>query len=192
MTPPPSNSPTADPESSTPSNAAHDGASFAETALRLGGKSDEEARRTGAIDKADEQVEELFAARFQTTSSHVHRAVWDRGVPIELFVSQPLRHVDDSLRDSNVASRRDMATWDVVMRNSLDVVRRHRLAGTLVDANNKLNQTLLDDLAAAGYWGLLVDREHGGSGAPFAAFAPFLTKMALVDPTVAGLASVHG
>jgi alkylation response protein AidB-like acyl-CoA dehydrogenase len=192
MTPPTSNSPTADPESSTPSNAAQDGASFAETALRLGGKSDEEARRTGAIDKADEQVEELFAARFQTTSSPVHRAVWDRGVPIELFVSQPPSHVDKSLRDSDVASRRDAATWDVVMRNSLDVVRRHRLAGTLVDANNKLNQSLLDDLAAAGYWGLLVDREHGGSGAPFAAFAPFLTKMALVDPTVAGLASVHG
>jgi hypothetical protein len=43
-------------------DASPDGASFAETALRLGGKSDEEARRTGAIDKADEQVEALFAA----------------------------------------------------------------------------------------------------------------------------------
>ncbi len=30
--------------------------SFAETALRLGGKSDEEATRTGAIDQADDQV----------------------------------------------------------------------------------------------------------------------------------------
>ena len=44
-------------------------ASFAETALKLGGKSDEEARRTGAIDKADDQVEAMFAARFQTTAS---------------------------------------------------------------------------------------------------------------------------
>jgi alkylation response protein AidB-like acyl-CoA dehydrogenase len=192
MTAPTSDSSTADPESATPSNAAQEGASFAETALRLGGKSDEEARRTGAIDKADEHVEALFAARFQTTSSPVHRAVWDRGVPIELFVSQSPSHVDESLRDSDVASRRDAATWDVVMKSSLEVVRRHREAGTLVDANNKLSQTLLDDLAAAGYWGLLVDCEHGGSGAPFAAFAPFLTKMALVDPTVAGLASVHG
>src|SRR4051794_23390401 len=78
------------------------------------------------------------------------------------------------------------------MQNSLDVARRHRQAGTLLDENRKLSQTVLDDLAAAGYWGLLVDREHGGSGAPFAAFAPFLTRMALIDPTVAGLASVHG
>ena len=32
-------------------------ASFAETALRLGGKSDDEVRRMGAMDKADDQVE---------------------------------------------------------------------------------------------------------------------------------------
>src|SRR5260221_2427439 len=146
MTPPTPDSSTADPESATKEKAAQESASFAETALRLGGKSDEEARRTGAIDKADEQVESLFAARFQTTSSPVHRSVWDRGVPIELFVSQPPSRVDESLRDSDVASRRDAATWDVVMQNSLEVVRRHRQAKTLVDANNKLSQTLLDDL----------------------------------------------
>ena len=141
-----------DPKSRVP-DASHDGASFAETALRLGGKSEEEARRTGAIDQADEQVEALFAAQYQTANSPVHRAVWDRGVPLELFVSQP--------------PRRARAAPDVrceVMRNSLDVVRRHREAGTLLDQNNKLSQTLLDDLGAAGYWGLLVDREYGGSG----------------------------
>ena len=49
--------------------------SFAETALRMGGKSDEEVRRTGALDKADEQVEKLFAERLRTTGSPVHRAV---------------------------------------------------------------------------------------------------------------------
>src|SRR6185503_15041690 len=35
-------------------------------------------------------------------------------------------------------------------------------------------------------------REYGGSAAPFASFAKFLSKMAMYDPTVAGLASVHG
>ena len=48
--------------------------SFAETAMKLGGKSEEEARRMGAVDKADDQVEGLFAARFQTVNSPVHRA----------------------------------------------------------------------------------------------------------------------
>ena len=64
-----------------PANSAPPGEpSFAETALKLGGKSEEEVRRTGAIDKADDQVESLFAARFQTAQSPVHRAVWDREV----------------------------------------------------------------------------------------------------------------
>ena len=51
---------------------------------------------------------------------------------------------------------------------------------------------MLDELGAAGYWGLLVDQQYGGCGAPFAAFAPFLTRMATRRSDVAGLASVHG
>src|SRR6185436_1847479 len=31
-----------------------------------------------------------------------------------------------------------------------------------------------------------------GKGVPFRCFAPFLTRMALIDPTIAGMASVHG
>src|SRR5436190_121608 len=151
--------------------------SFAETALKLGGKSEEEARRTGAIDKADDQVETLFAARFQTVNSPVHRAVWDRGVPIDLFTSRP------PVTPPEVQQ---------VMQRSLEVVRRHRDAGTLLDENKKITEQVMSDLGGAGYWGLLVGKEFGGSGAPFASFAPFLTRMAMIDPTVAGLASVHG
>ena len=155
---------------------AHE-ASFAETALKLGGKSDDEARRTGAIDRADDQVEALFAPQYQTVSSPVHRAVWDRQVPVELFASQP----------ADVP-----ASVERVMHDSLAAVRRHRQAGTLLDEHNKISERALADLGDAGYWGLLVGREYGGAGAPFAAFAPFLTQMAMIDPTVAGLASVHG
>jgi alkylation response protein AidB-like acyl-CoA dehydrogenase len=61
-----------------------------------------------------------------------------------------------------------------------------------LDAERKISAAAIADLSAAGYWGLLVDRQFGGAGAPFASFAPFLTRMALMDPTVAGLASVHG
>jgi alkylation response protein AidB-like acyl-CoA dehydrogenase len=39
---------------------------------------------------------------------------------------------------------------------------------------------------------MLIDRQHGGQGAPFAHFSRFLTKMATLDPMTAGLASVHG
>ena len=160
-----------------PSPAAAASDNFVETALKLSGKSEEEATKTGKLDRADEQVEALFARKYQTSQSPVHRAVWSHDVPVDLFLGGP-----PTLPE---ASRR-------VMDASLEVARRHRAAGTLLDEHRKVSEPLLCDLAAVGYWGLLVDREYGGQGAPFSAFAPFLTRMATIDPTVAGLASVHG
>lgn len=152
--------------------------SFAETALKLGGKSDDEAKRTGAIDKADDQVEALFAKKYQTTASPAHRAVWDdSGVPLDLFTF-------DSAEPSAAARK--------VMDDSLAVVRRRRAANELHDSAGKIRDDVLQELAGTGYWGLLVDTEYGGSGVPFSAFAPFLTRMATLDPTIAGMASVHG
>lgn len=156
---------------------ADDESSFAETALRLGGKSEDEVRRTGAMDRADEQVERLFAPQYQTVHSPAHRAVWDKQVPVEVFVSH----------DPTVPPR-----VQKVMDASLELVRRHREDGSVLDEGGKVSKQVLDELGEAGYWGLLVDTEHGGSGASFSAFAPFLTKMAMLDPTIAGLASVHG
>lgn len=150
--------------------------SFAETALTLGGKTVEEAKRTGAVDRADDQVEALFAPQYQTVNSPVHRAVWDRAVDPKLF-SAPKVEVPKDVQE--------------VMNASLEVVRSHRERGTLLD-NAKISKQVMDELADVGYWGLLVDKQYGGSGAPFTAFAPFLTQMAMLDPTVAGLASVHG
>src|SRR4051794_20860419 len=150
---------------------------FVETALKLGGKSEEEARKTGSLDRADEQVEALFATRYQTAHSPIHRAVWDRELPIDLFQTR--------VADVPPACER-------TMRESLEIVRRHRDGGTLYDSNRKIAEEVLRDLAGAGYWGLLVDPEYGGQGAPFGAFASFLTRMATIDATVAGLASVHG
>ncbi|MCA9231421.1 MAG: acyl-CoA dehydrogenase family protein [Planctomycetales bacterium] len=152
-------------------------ASFAETALKLGGKSDDEARRTGAIDKADDQVEALFAPQYQTVHSPAHRAVWERGVPTDLF------------EGSDPTAPKDVQQ---VMDASVEVVKNHLAHGTLQDEAGKITTQVFSDLAACGYWGLLVGREYGGSGAPFAAFGPFLTRMAMIDPTIAGLASVHG
>src|SRR6187200_3442097 len=121
--------------------------SFAETALKLGGKSDEEARRTGAIDRADDQVEQLFKPQYQTVNSPIHRAVWERTLPVELF---------------EAAHESTPPDVQQVMSHSLDVVRKHRDAGTIYNTDGKASETLLADLAAVGYWGLLVDRQYGG------------------------------
>ena len=151
--------------------------SFAETALKLGGKSAEEARRTGVIDSADDNVESLFKPEYQTVNSPAHRAIWEHGVPVELFEAAKLN------TDSDVQK---------VMDDSVAVVAKHNQAGTVLDENGKLTDKVLSDLADVGYWGLLVDKEYGGAGASFRSFASFLTRMAQYDPTIAGLASVHG
>ena len=150
--------------------------SFAETALKLGGKSADEARRTGAIDSADDQVEKLFQPQYQTINSPAHKAVWDK-VPIDLFAST------EEQTDAKIAK---------VMDDSIGVVRRHHAAGTVLNDENKIREEVLRELGDCGYWGLLVAPEYGGAGAKFRSFAPFLTRMATADPTIAGLASVHG
>ncbi len=150
---------------------------FVETALKLGGKSEEEARKTGTLDRADDQVEALFAARYQTANSPVHRAVWDHHFPGELFAPEP----------PSVSSE-----CERTMAESLEVARRHRDAGTLFGPDGKITEAVLGELGTAGYWGLLIDPQYGGQGAPFAAFTRFLTRMAAIEPTLAGLASVHG
>ncbi len=150
---------------------------FVEVALTLGGKTAEEATKTGTLDRADDQVEDLFSAQYQTAHSPAHRAVWEHSLPVELFRPEPPSVPDDARK---------------AMDDSLAIVRRHKAAGTLLDERKKISDAVLHDLAGVGYWGLLVDREFGGHAVPFAAFARFLTQMATIDATVAGLASVHG
>src|SRR5262245_37297637 len=116
----------------TPAAPPPEGASFAETALKLGGKSDEEARRTGAIDKADDQVESLFEKRFQTINSPIHVAVWDSPVPVQEF------------RAAKEETPGDVAR---VMSDSLALVKRHREAGTLHTPQGKIADIVLNDLA---------------------------------------------
>jgi alkylation response protein AidB-like acyl-CoA dehydrogenase len=150
---------------------------FAETALRLGGKSEEEARKTGAVDRADEQVESMFSEKFKTVNSPIHKAVWDNEVNLDLFVSKPFE------KDVNCAKAMDKC---------IDVLRRHRDAGSIWDANGKVSRGVIEDLSGAGYWGMLIEPEYGGQGASVQQFMHFLSRVATVDPTTAGLASVHG
>jgi len=150
---------------------------FVEAALKLSGKSEEEARTTGTVDRADDQVDALFAARYQTPNSPVHRMVWDREAPLDLFSPQPPGPAPATER---------------VIERSLEAVRRNRAQGTLYGPDGKVSDAVLNDLAEAGYWGLLIDPQYGGAGASFTAFVRFLVRMATIEPNLAGLASVHG
>lgn len=150
---------------------------FTETALRLGGKTEEEAKRTGAVDRADEQVEAMFAPRYKTANSPIHKAVWENEIPLELF---------------RPAKLNPNAPCTSAMDRSLAVLRGHRDEKTIFDQKGKMPETVLEDLAEAGYWGMSIEPKWGGQGASVQHFMHFLTQVATIEPTAAGLASVHG
>jgi len=151
---------------------------FVETSLKLGGKSEEEARKTGAMDRADEQLESFFDVRYQTSASPIHRAVWEHKFPIDLFMS--------------AAPAQPTAACQRTMEESMAIIRRHIAAGTLLNEHGKLLPHVFSELGAAGYWGMLVEKEYGGHEAPMSVFMPFLTRVTTVFPTLAGLGSIHG
>lgn len=150
--------------------------SFAETAMRLGGKTEEEASRTGAVDLADDQVEELFAAQYKTSNSPIHKAVWESKTPIDLFATPKF----------------DETSLDIpVVKRSLELVKEHEKAGTLYDDKGKISELVIRDLGDAGYWGLFIPKRYGGQGLSVRAFMNFLAKVAALNPMVAALNSVH-
>ena len=148
--------------------------SFAEVAMEMGGKSLEESKSIGKIDSADDQVERLFKDKHKTNNSPAYRAVWDKKFPTSEFF--------DNFAVDN--------THRCTLLNCLDTVTRHRDHGTLYE-NGKLSEALISDLAQCGYFGLLVPLPDKPAIA-FSEFAPFLSEMAAIEPSVAGLASVHG
>ena len=94
-------------------------------------------------------------------------------MPLDLFAPPPLPAA---------------APCDAAMDRSLEVVRRRREAGTLLRRPRARSRTpIIDDLARAGYWGMLIDPEYGGQGAPFARYARFHTRMATLEEMVAGM-----
>ncbi len=102
------------------------------------------------IDTADDQVEKLFAPQYQTASSPAHRAVWDDGVPVELFQSAPPvtpPAVQQVMDDGDRGRAAGIAT-----------------AGRSTTTSSKIADQVLADLGKVGYWGLLVDPQYGGSG----------------------------
>ena len=145
--------------------------------MRLSGKGEEEALRTGAVDAADDQVESLFAPQYQTVNSPIHRAVWEKHVPLDLFCAP---------------KETAPPACEATVQKCIEIIFRTRTDGSIYNEHGKISQKAIDELAGAGYWGMLVDRKYGGQGAPFRRFAKMLTQIATVEATIAGTASVHG
>jgi alkylation response protein AidB-like acyl-CoA dehydrogenase len=123
---------------------------------------------------APEQPDNYAAER-----SPVYRAVWE-----ESAVNSP--------EVFQAASDPPPADVQKTMQRCREVLLLHREQNTLRGPNGKHSAEVLTALGAAGYWGLLVERDYGGSGCDLRHFLPFLTQTAVIDAPLAGLAAVHG
>ncbi len=79
-----------------------------------------------------------------------------------------------------------------VMDRSSETLLTFRANDQLRGADGKHSQQVISALGLARYWGLLVEREFGGSQCELRHFLPFLTQAAVIDAPLAGLAAVHG
>ena len=148
--------------------------SFAETAMELGGKSAEEFESIGKVDTADDQVDSLFKDKHQTDNSPAFKAVWDREFPTKSFFEFDFHRPNSTM-----------------LNDCVEIASSFKREGNLYDDRGKLNEDLLKDLSKAGYFGQLVPLPEKPA-VSFSEFSYFLTKMASVEASIAGLSSIHG
>lgn len=122
------------------------------------------------------QRQRVRTPRRELAASPVHRAVWDRDVPVELF--------DSAEPEVSPAAR-------AVMDASVVAVRRFATEGHLYGEDGFVSGEVVAELARIGYWGLRVPLTYGGLGASFPAYAQSLTQVATADPWVSVLGSVQ-
>lgn len=159
--------------------------SFAETAMEMAGKSKEEILTTGQVDAADDDVEKMFEERYKTVNSPVHRAVWEN-----LSEAEYLNLFDSGPVVSNPRVHSLLKSSSTVSFESFNILQKHYENNTLLDENGKHNPEMLKELAAAGFFGVLI--EHGNKPKmEFKDFIRFLARNATVSAQVAGLSSVH-
>lgn len=150
---------------------------LAEQVLIDAGYDAKEVKATGAVDRADSATDELYDKRKGNAGSPNLNLIW-KGAGLKHFEAS-----DDPV---------DPAV-EKVIADTLAALQANKEAGTAYDAKGKISAKSYQDMAAAGYFGLQVDREFGGSGASFQRFARMMTELAAAGfATEAGIASVHG
>ena len=148
--------------------------SFAETAMELSGKDAAESTSIGKLDTADDQVEELFDDKHQTKNSPAFKAVWDQEFPTREFFEF------DFYRPNSV-----------MLNNCIDIVKKYQSDNMIYTDEGKLSKGVIQELANSGYYGVLVPLPDKPA-LSFSEFSSFLTKMASVEPSIAGMCSIHG
>ena len=148
--------------------------SFAETAMELSGKTAAESTSIGKVDIADDQVEELFDDKHQTKNSPAFKAVWSREFPTREFFEFDFHRPNSTM-----------------LNNCIDIVKKYQSDDAMYTSEDKLTKGVIQALSDSGYYGLLVPLPDKPA-LSFSEFSSFLTEMARIEPSVAGMCSIHG
>jgi hypothetical protein len=143
--------------------------------MEKAGKNKEEVGSVVTIDQA-----QIAADSGRAKQGVLQQALLAPSVDLRLFACQANKA---ELTDSEAAA---------ALLASIEVGKRHRDAGTVIGADGKVNPVLIAELAEAGYWGLPIPKEYGGSGATKFFLGRTMTQMgATVAEIVGGLLSIE-
>lgn len=134
--------------SSNTTSPPADGVDLIKDALIKAGKNEEEISSVTTVDAAQTAVDQ------------------GRGKPGVL--QQALLQKQLSLDHFGCLAASDQLTSGKAaetLKLSLEAIQNHVAAGTILGEDGKVSAALIDDLAKAGYWGLPIPEEWGGSGA---------------------------
>jgi len=139
--------------------------------LQQAGKSADEIAALSTLDEADRSAENQFSGEAPTIAS-----LFGKGKAREF-------HAGSFAPSAEVAD---------VMGRSLDFLMKNKKAGTLFDNQKMLfRDEIIQGLAKAGFFGLAIPKEYGGSGAKLGDLGPLLRALTFVHPDLAVMFEVH-
>lgn len=144
--------------------------------MRDAGKSQEEIDRTIEITGLDAAAAEMYGDLGNSIASPVHRSTWAKAMIGEFAHVEPAAD----------------PVFDKIIADSLAALRANKEAGLQWDANGKVSEKSIADLGKAGWWGLRVPKEFGGSDVSTVNVMRGISILSAAGfPNEAGLQSVH-
>ncbi len=139
--------------------------------LQQAGKSAAEVAALSTLDDADMTAENQFSGEAPTIAS--------------LFGKGKAREFDAG----KFAPSTKVAE---VMSRSLDFLMKHKKEETLLDNERMLfREEIISGLAEAGFFGLAIPEQYGGSGAKLGDLGPLLRALTFIHPDLAVMFEVH-
>jgi len=143
--------------------------------MEKAGKNSEEVGSVVTIDQA-----QIHADSGRAKQGVLQQALLSPTVDLRLFACQ-----------ANPSELTESAAAEALAR-SIAVGKKHRDNGTLFGEDGKVNPVLIAELAEAGYWGLHLPKEYGGSGSSKFFLGRTMTLMgSTVAEIIGGLYSIE-